>query len=160
MKNIIKITAILLILAGSLSCDKEDDIDMSKIDFSNIENLYEQPLPVIQKAVQGKWKVYSSCGGFAGCSYPKDCFREQSNNQTVSNDELGNIYTHFFSWKKKQVNVDGNIVNTYVMWSDDADETVQSATYFISIKNDTLYSQNCSLTSYYIFMSNTYIRVK
>ena len=52
---------ILLMLAGSFSsCGKD------KIDFNNIENLYEQPLEVIQKAVQGKWKLQYSYGGFIG----------------------------------------------------------------------------------------------
>ena len=53
--SFLKLAALALMLAGSFSsCAKKNDIDMSKIDFSNIENLYEQPLPVIQKCVQGK----------------------------------------------------------------------------------------------------------
>ena len=43
-------------------CTKKEDIDWSKIDLSNIENLYAQPLQVIQKAVQGKWKLLSYYG--------------------------------------------------------------------------------------------------
>ena len=56
-----------IVLAGTFSsCNKksDSDIDMSKIDFSNIENLYEQPLPVIQNAVQGEWQLQFSVGGF------------------------------------------------------------------------------------------------
>lgn len=39
---------------------------MSKIDFSNIEDLYAQPLPVIQKCMEGNWKLLYSTGGIMG----------------------------------------------------------------------------------------------
>lgn len=42
---------------------------MPNIDFCNIENLYEQPLPIIQNCVQGKWQLQYSIGGF---SYQKN----------------------------------------------------------------------------------------
>ena len=42
----------------------EDDIDMSLIDFSNIRNLYAQPLPVIQKCLEGKWKYLRASGSW------------------------------------------------------------------------------------------------
>ena len=29
----------------------------TEIDYSNIENLYEQPLEVIQESVKGKWRI-------------------------------------------------------------------------------------------------------
>ena len=62
-RKIFKFTVSMLVLAGSFySC--ENDIDMSKIDFSNIENLYKQPLPVIQKCVEGSWKLQYSRSGY------------------------------------------------------------------------------------------------
>ncbi|MDR2148997.1 MAG: hypothetical protein LBE91_21360, partial [Tannerella sp.] len=65
--NFFKHLMVIVIFAGLFySCDKDDDIDMSKIDFSNIENLHEQPLQVIQKCVEGKWLWYSSCCGISG----------------------------------------------------------------------------------------------
>jgi hypothetical protein len=36
--------------------------------------LYAQPLPVIQKCIQGKWKWHEAFGGVAGISYPKDTY--------------------------------------------------------------------------------------
>jgi hypothetical protein len=154
--KILKLAVIVLILAGSFSCEK-NDIDMSKIDFSNIEDLYAQPLPVIQKAVQGKWKIYQTCGGFIGCTYPIDCFIERSNDQTIYNDELGNTYTHHYSWKKKNIQwKEERIVTTYVVWADGADDTNQAGSIFISIKNDTLYTT----TSGFPEVSSTLIRVK
>ena len=47
---------LILVLTGSFSCQK-DNIDMFNIDFGNIDNLYAQPLPVIQKCVEGTWKM-------------------------------------------------------------------------------------------------------
>ena len=61
--KILQFTTLVLVLAGSFS-SCENDIDMSNIDFSNIENLYEQPLPMIQKCVQGEWKLQYTTGGF------------------------------------------------------------------------------------------------
>jgi len=63
--KIFNFIVIILILTGSLnSCQKNDNTNMA-----NIDNLYAQPLSVIQKYVQGKWKWYLSCGGIAGCDY-------------------------------------------------------------------------------------------
>jgi hypothetical protein len=158
MKAEKKILFLLLMIIALCNC-KDDDIDMSNIDFSNIDNLYAQPLPVIQKAVQGKWKIYSSCGGVAGCSYPENCFSEYTENQLIRNLN-GEILINFYSWKKKTVDISGDIVNSYVMWTDGADETAQSGEYFIGIKNDTLYARSCSLTSNYTVFGFTYVRVK
>ncbi|MDR3095302.1 MAG: hypothetical protein LBU62_11815 [Bacteroidales bacterium] len=159
MKTInIKITAILLILAGSFSCGKDKEID-----FSNIEDLYAQPLPVIQKAVQGKWKVYVSCGGVVGCVYPKNSFFEITSNETIEDNDVGDHTVRSYSWKKKKVDINGKMVNTHITWPDDADETEKSSQagrYFICIKNDTLYSNGCSLASDWTIMGHTYIRVK
>jgi hypothetical protein len=150
----LKLAVIVLILAGSFSCEKND------IDFSNIEDLYAQPLPVIQKAVQGKWKIYQTCGGVIGCTYPIDCFIENSNNQTIYNDELGNIHSSHYSWKKKNIQWEGRTVTTYVAWADGADETTQAGEIYLSIKNDTLYSISCSLISDYSVFSSAFVKIK
>ncbi|GHT84536.1 hypothetical protein FACS18947_2130 [Bacteroidia bacterium] len=103
MKTTLKIVAILLILAGSFSCEKENDIDMSKIDFSNIENLYEQPLPVIQKAIQGKWKLVYAKGGFvANYEYYFDnSFVEfTSDNRYISTNAIRQD-TALYAWQKE-----------------------------------------------------------
>ena len=59
-KIVSKLTAILLMVGIFFSCsskleeNSDSDIDWSKIDLSNIENLYAQPLPVIKKVVEGQ----------------------------------------------------------------------------------------------------------
>ena len=60
-----KTAAIFIMLTGCfIACstskdviDDVEEIDMSSIDFSNIENLFAQPLPVIQKCMEGGWEV-------------------------------------------------------------------------------------------------------
>ncbi|MDR3340150.1 MAG: hypothetical protein LBT25_08710 [Candidatus Symbiothrix sp.] len=160
MKTKYLFIVVLLLSAGNFSCSKEEDIDMSQIDFSNIEELYKQPLPVIQKCVQGKWKVYSQCGGVVGCVYPENSFREYSDNQMIWNNEQGNIYTRTYSWKKKLVEVSDKKVITYIRWFDGVDETAQAGEYFLSIKNDTLFANSCQLTSEESIFRTTMVRVK
>ncbi|MDR2423195.1 MAG: hypothetical protein LBD59_00535 [Prevotellaceae bacterium] len=159
MKNLLKITAIMLIMAGAFACGK-DDTDMSQIDFSNIENLYAQPLPVIQKAVQGKWIFYSCCGGDAGCIYPENNLIEFTSNEIIT--DIGAAY-HLdgkYSWKNKNVQIGEKVYSTYILWPDEADKTGQQGEVFISIKNDTLYSRSYSLTSDYTVFVFTYVRQK
>jgi hypothetical protein len=61
---------IFLILVAFVSCEKKT------IDYSNIEDLYAQPLPVIQKCVEGKWKVYKHyvIGIGGGTTYPENSY--------------------------------------------------------------------------------------
>ena len=134
MKKILTITASLLILAGSLvSCEeKENDIDMSKIDFSNIENLHAQPLPVIQKCVQGKWKWYVSYGGLTGVNYPDNTFVTINDEYYIVEYYDGTQLQWHFTWKKYPVDAG---YKTYVMWNK---EQNKAGWYFHSIKNDTL----------------------
>jgi len=133
-KTILKLVMFLLILAGSVvSCKDDDNIDMSKIDFSNIENLYEQPLPVIQKCVQGKWKwirIYQY--GVVGIIYPSNTFVNITENSVVITGENDFIKTFSYSWKKMNTS-SGNM--TYVMWNN---EQNRAEWYFNSIKNDSL----------------------
>ncbi|MDR1347097.1 MAG: hypothetical protein LBJ63_01510 [Prevotellaceae bacterium] len=159
--NTLQLAAILLLLLTGIfsSCGKEDDIDMSKIDFSNIENLYAQPLSVIQKAVQGKWKRYQTCDGVVGCVYPKDCFLEYTDNNEIWNDETGNIYNRTFYWKKVQIPMNDKIVNTYAIYSSNTEDTSPLFTIPLSIVNDTLYMQGCYFNPYYIIIGSTCVRI-
>jgi hypothetical protein len=134
MKKTVRLTAIMLILAGSFGCDKEEDID-----FSNIENLYAQPLPVIQKAVQGKWRVYQSIsdGFHLDIQYPENTFMEFKNDHyIIYNAESQNVF--YFTWKKLPIEnwrnpLDGH--ETYIM---DGGDRINNW-YFERIKNDTLF---------------------
>jgi hypothetical protein len=152
----LKLTIILFILAGSLACTKNnDDIDMSKIDFSNIEDLYSQPLPVIQQCVQGKWKWYVSCGGDAGIVYPENTFVEITDKEYILDNNIDDIHTRTYFWKKKQVQTyNDKLIETYIMCFD---ESVDGGRYFSTIKNDTIsyYSYPNSLLSF-----GLWVRVK
>jgi len=139
--------AIALFLAGSMiSCtNKQEDIDMSKIDFSNIENLYKQPLPVIQKCVQGKWKWYVSIGGYSGVDYSDNIFVDIKSNYYVIEYENGQQRTIFYEWKRREISFPYSEhplykgEKTYLMWDKNAnEETLSNGLFFGSIKNDTL----------------------
>jgi hypothetical protein len=138
MKNVLKLAAILLISAGSVACGETED-EMSDIDFSNIENLYAQPLSVIQKAVQGKWKVYqiSSDGIMYNAQYPGNMFMEFKNDHYIVDNDDESQSVSYFTWKKLPIE---NWIDplygykTYVMWEGD----VICNWYFERIKNDTL----------------------
>jgi hypothetical protein len=152
--------ALLLLLAGSFSCSEEEDIDMSQIDFSNIAELYKQPLPVIQKCVQGKWKVYSQCGGIAGCDYPENDFVEITSDEFII-DADNDYFVHSYSWIEKNIQEEGETITTYVMCLDDgADQVNQAGRIFESIKNGRLNYRSCALTSDYSVFGTAIVRVK
>jgi len=122
-KHILKFTMILLVLIGSISsCGKDDDLDMS-----NIENLYAQPLSVIQKCVQGKWEVKYIIGGYMGKTPVSDKFIEINDNK---------INGRKFQWEKYTIpNMDGSSFSTYAIHYIELDEP---SLYFGSIEKDTL----------------------
>jgi hypothetical protein len=130
--SFLTLTAFFLVFAGCFcSCGKEE-IDMSKIDFSNIENLYEQPLPVIQKVVQGKWKVYAQHGGLVGINYLKDTYIEINDNHWILTNPDGQ-YVYYFMWKRYNINNMG-----WKTWAICDKRSGQALEYFYTIKNDTL----------------------
>jgi hypothetical protein len=166
MRTILKFTAILLILAGSFSCGEDGDDDMSDIDFSNIDNLYEQPLPVIQKCIRGKWKVYADYGGFVGISYPKNTFIEFRDDHFIMDYDDGSRRTVFFHWEKLKIQ------SAYYRYYGDTafvmcdNEKTQGEyddnglRYFESIRNDTLSYPTYPTNEHFPPMGSSLVRVK
>ena len=143
LMNLKLIFMALLTIESLISCqvNNEDDIDMSNIDFSNIENLYAQPLPVIQKCVQGKWKWYASIGGDAGFVCHNNRFVIIKNDHYVIEYENGIQNTVFYEWKKRKLTypLDFFEKETYAIIKKSADEEMfEKGWFFASIKNDTL----------------------
>jgi len=134
--NIIKIVAIVLILMGSTFSCKNDDF--------NIENLYAQPLPVIQKCVQGKWKwieTYGLCGVFA-TKPPSNTIVNITKDSVVTtgdNDALNQACTFSYRWEKDSVQWG---YTTFVMWNN---EKNKGEWYFDKIQNDSLYIHDFTL---------------
>ena len=79
---------------------------MSDIDFSNIEDLYAQPLPVIKKCVQGKWKCLSQEGIMT--TYFTSRFVEITEDHVVITEEEDVPYPWnemaLYHWEKRKVN--------------------------------------------------------
>ena len=117
-----------LISIGSFtSCGKDE------IDYSNIENLYEQPLSVIQKCVQGKWKWYAQFGGVVGITYPKNTYVDINDDNLIVEYDDGSQQKTYFTWKR--YSIDDKRYKTWVMWDNERDQGIW---YFGEIKNDTL----------------------
>ena len=127
----LEVTAILLFLAGNFfSC--KDDTNKSDLEFSNIENLYAQPLPVIQKCVEGEWKciqIYTT-GYTGGLHYPTNIFLNITNDSVIVTgySPFFQVNSFSYSWVKTET-VSG--YTTYVMEG--------SGWFFEKIRNDTLY---------------------
>ena len=153
MKKILKITAIFLIMAGSFySCEKNNDIDMSKIDFSNIESLYEQPLPVIQKCVQGEWKLQYTRDGFGigeKNGDPYDTYMHLTEKRIIIDRNNGVNTDSPIKWVKSDSYGIGN--NIYVLKYNYsiANERLTGNTLIpIQIANDTLVTWDGLLDNY------------
>ncbi len=121
-RNLLRLTILLLVLAGSISsCEKE-------IDISNVENLYEQPLSVIQKCVQGKWERRYILGGFAGKTPIADSVFVEINGNKINGRE--------FQWKKYTITmIDESLFSTYAIQYTEFDEP---SFYFGNIENNIL----------------------
>ena len=133
IKKFFKLSAVLLVLAVSFFSCKKNDIDMSQIDFSNIEKLYAQPLPVIQKCVQGKWKWYAQFGGVIGISYPENTYVDINDDHFIVEYDDGSQQKTYFTWKRHFIDDRG--YKMWVMWDIERNEGIW---YFGEIKNDTL----------------------
>ena len=142
--------------------EKEVSVTLN-IDFSNIEDLYAQPLPIIQECIKGEWKVYDvSRWGISGYFRPANTFvtidtqnniveitvTDYSGGFTIMNGEM--IGTFPYNWEKEEVHpfsVATPRYSTYVMQfyeyepSDDVHLTwgiEKIGWYFENIKKDTL----------------------
>jgi hypothetical protein len=81
----------LALLAGTVSCED--------IDFLNIENLYAQPLPVIEKAILGKWKIVYVKGGVV-VQYRDNYFVEFTADKQYIYSSPTETFTAKFEWSK------------------------------------------------------------
>ena len=149
-KKILKLIMLFAVACIFSFCNNKDplddgNIDWSKIDLSNIADLHAQPLPVIQKCVEGKWKwLYIFQSGVIGVIPLSHTFVEIKNDSIVITQEGDDNFTipqgtFSYTWKKKKISP----------WSPSANETPfytnvmqfnngQAGWYFVSIQNDTL----------------------
>ena len=137
----LKLIMLLAITCIFLSCNNDSNGD---IDRPNIEDLYAQPLPVIQKCVQGKWKWIEISGicGFIGVNYPGNTIVNITKDRVVTtgdNDTLNQACTFSYRWEKDSVQWG---YTTYVMWNN---EKNKGEWYFDKIQNDSLYIHDFTL---------------
>ncbi len=98
-----------------------------------IEDLYAQPLEVIQECVKGKWKIYVVYGGIAGENYIENTFVDiYDDHYTITNHD-GMQLTRYFTWERRTVHY--GQLETWVMWDTQNNQTLW---YFASIENGIL----------------------
>ena len=101
-----------------------------------IENLYEQPLAVINKCVQGQWKLHKFWDGFSHY-YANTTVDISEKGVTVSGNE-GLNFTFSYGWKKMEVSPpypDMKSYTTHVMWNNKQNKGEWS---FFSLRGDML----------------------
>jgi len=138
--KILKFIALLLFLTGISACKNDDAASLN-----NIEDLYAQPLPVIKKCVQGKWKwLYISQDGVIGFIPLSHTFVEITNDNIIINqDRDEDVYPKgrlSYQWINKEVfsyMMSQDSISTYVMQFGNGQST--TGWYFHSVKNDSLY---------------------
>jgi hypothetical protein len=132
--KILKLATLALLLAGIIACNKnKEEID---VDFSNIENLCEQPISVIEKAIQGKWKIVYYKGGLIAnmIQYPDNHLVEFTSDKKYMDTTPIATFTTKFKWSKElRYSTSGDAV--YIMRFQDAGVT---PLLMKEIHNDTL----------------------
>jgi len=131
MKYLIFLT-LILVLTGISACKNDDAASLN-----NIEDLYAQPLPVIQKCVLGKWKwIAYSTYGYIGLWYPSNTFINITNDSVVVTGGDGLNRTFSYSWDKRETLAKLANYTTYVMWNN---EQNTGEWFFDKIRNDSLF---------------------
>jgi hypothetical protein len=124
--NILKIAVIMLALAGGIgACGNKED----GIDFSNIENLHAQSLPVIQECVQGRWLYKGTHGGHSGWTPATDSMFIEITDCKMNGNEFQWVRHTKQDWDWQTP------FDTYAIQSAGHDEP---SLYFHSIRNDSL----------------------
>jgi len=142
--KLLKRIALLAVICISFSC-KNSDMDMSKIDFSNIDNLYDQPLPIIQKCLEGKWQWTGNSVGILASINTNTSVDVTKKSVIIVYDD-GSEYTFSYSWKKKDIYTG---ITTYVLWNNEQNE---GWVYFDNIKNDTLCVMSYTAVGYLVWV--------
>ena len=128
---------------GTSDLDDSDyaDIDMSEIDFSNIEDLIDQPIPVIQKCIQGRWKWLTDPNSILYDWYA-NVYIEITEDQIVITGDCDTVQAGFYTWKKWEGSGPGVAGNGryYIMWW--YTNLMREYWYFVGMKGDTLWAKS------------------
>ena len=134
---------------GNITDDNTDEkvdaseIDMSNIDFNNIENLFAQPLPVIQKCMEGNWKLIYTYGGIMGETIVDkyDSYMQITSERIkIGNNTAGILTDSPITWANLENFWDFPIVHFIAYNIIDEAPSIMYAEHIFpcSIKNDTL----------------------
>ena len=102
----------------------------------SVDNLYAQPLPIIQKCVQGKWKLHKIWDGTN--HFYSNTFVDISENMVIVSGDENINYTFSYIWKEMEVSPpypNMPSYTTFVMWNDEQNKGEWS---FYNLLNDFL----------------------
>ena len=120
----------------------DNHIDMSLIDFSNIEFLFGQPLPVIKKCMEGEWKLIRITSGWDGDRVARDGeYMNLTNGRIIIGSNTHGVETDSPSTWEKIEKYYGNL-DAYILVYNvrNGPKSIRAGDYLfpVHIKNDTL----------------------
>jgi len=172
LRFLLKTTVLLLLTGHFTACSSTKDVvnngqeinpDESLVDIRNVKDLYSKSLPVIQKCMEGIWKLIRVSGGWDGGRIPNDgeymiltseCIK-------IGNNSDGVIIDAPIIWEKikKFLNEPNGGVDAYFLTYSFIDE-IKNITYSDRllpdyIINDTLVVWDLKMDGYFKY----YIRI-
>ncbi len=128
-KNLKNLSILLLVFVGCFACKEDKNIDTEP---RNIE-LKKQALSIVEKAVQGEWKVYSistwTCWSHT-LDYPQNHYMNFNFDKNLFLESCGDsIDMHQTNWRKDES-------DAFVLFSVTRNQELM---FFDAIKNDSLY---------------------
>ena len=129
-----KLIILLMMLAGAFACTKDNPVTEPVT-----MTLYDKPLSTIQKAIEGKWKVYSriSNGFLHNVIYPENWYMKFGNDIYVS-DNNGDRDTVSYTWEKHSIEDWMSPLNGYTTYMMCYKQNDHDKLFLHSINNDTL----------------------
>jgi len=121
----------------NIDSDIDIDINTSSVDFSNIENLYAQPLLIIRKCVVGEWEWISYHNGITGFITIRNGLIQITDEKMIG---LFGVDIQNYTWRLQKVREGIDGIVTYVAWNTENDEPI---CFFDRIQNDTMYVYRC-----------------
>jgi len=134
-KNILIAVSALLFLFCLTQCKNDNEELLHNI------VLYNQPLPIIQKYIQGKWKLQYSYGGLATHKYidTHNSYMILNSNRIIIGNDSTEVVNSTIVWEKTDI---GSNEFTYLLNFNSYGNLSTESQIVDQIKNDTLITRD------------------